>query len=514
MSNYHKWGDPTHLWGDAGRLWGDPIDPATDPILYWMIEIDWTNSGIYTGDNEAQYCIDMETNAGRTSRFNIDGNGNADGIKMPDVGTARIVLDNTTKRFDPYNAAGALYGNILPGRFIRIRCKYQDVIYPIFHGNIKSISTQNGENPTVTLDCEDGLRFIQQADTSVGLSTDVVMLNAVYQILQDIGWPSRFGYGTLLTGLVTDSTPFLKTIPFFSADGAAKERILELCNADRRNFWVNPDGTAQLWLWNTVQYNSGTFLLQESNTKKIINVPMPWENIITAQRRYYYPRARQATGTIWQSADNASPIAAAASITIWAEYTYNNEPCPALGVIAPVSGTDYTMFANSDGTGTDLTASFTVVQTDYGNKSMLVITNNSGSTGYITLLKIRGDAVANTASSYVKADSTAEIAIYGRKTLTLNSPYVQTYKLAANTTGVNTLNNDETQLEVQIEARPDYQLNLTSFIMNGANCYFPSFGVGTSPIIYQTMRIGHIHHKWLVSNGQAMLTTLLLEAIR
>jgi hypothetical protein len=456
----------------------------------------------------------MEVNQGRTNRFNIDGNGNADGIKMVDVGTARVVMDNTTGRFDPWNASGALYGNILPGRFIRIRAMYHDVTYSIFHGNIKSISSQNGENPTVTFDCEDGMRFIQQADTSVGLSTDVVVSNAVYSILQDIGWPSRFGYGTLLTGSATDGTPFIKTIPFFAADGSARERIKDLCNAGRYNFWVNTNGTAQFFLWHTVETNSGATLLEEANTKKIINVPMPWENIITAQRRYYFPRERQATGTIWQSVDNSSPIAAAASITIWAEYTFNNEPCPALGVIAPAATTDYTMNTVSDGSGTDLTASFTVTQTEFGNKSMLVITNNSASTGYITLLKIRGDAVANISSSYVKADSTAEIAVYGRKTLTLNSPYVQTYKLAASTTGVDSLNTDETLLEVQIEARPDLQLMYSGFLMNGANCHFPTFNIGVGGPGFETLRIGHINHKWLVPNGQLILTTLLLENIR
>ena len=513
MTNYHRWGDPTHLWGDSGRLWGDPIDPATDPALYWMIEIDWPNAGFYTGENEAQYCIDMETNSGRRNRLNIDSDGNANGIQMPAVGTARIVLDNTTGRFDPYNTGGALYGNILPGRYIKIRVTYHGVIYPIFHGNIVKITAQNGANPTITLDCEDGMRLLQSTDVNVALSENVYMRNAVYQVLEDIGWPSRFGtiasFGTLgdLTGTQTpvgiDSGTYYM-IPFFSADGSAKERIKELCDAYSGNFWINESGIAQ-FLHFASAWDVTPFLVEEEDVLKDINVPMPWENIINVWKFYYFPKTRQTTGTIWQSSDSTTPIAAAASIEVWAEYTFNNEQCQALGVIAPAATTDYTMNTVSDGSGTNLTASFTVVQTDFGNKSKLVITNNSASTSYITLLKIRGDAIINTSASYNKQENASVIAIYGRRTLTMKSPYCQTYECAGAffDTHWAGLANDERLVEIQLESRPDIQFDMP--LLQAVAILLPTYGVDTNKIV------GHKTHKWLVPNGQAVRTTLLLE---
>ena len=515
MSNYHRWGTTDHLWGDSGRLWGDPIDPATDPILYWMIEIDWANSGTYTGENEAKYCIDMETNAGRTNRLNIDSNGDANGIQMPAVGTARLVLDNTTRRFDPYNTGGALYGDILPGRYIKIRVTYHGVIYPVFHGNIIKITAQNGVNPTVTLDCEDGMRLLQSTDVNVSLSENVYMRNAIYQVLENIGWPSRFGYtGSAATtgGMTGTQTPVgidsgtYYMIPYFSADGSAKERIKELCNAYSGNFWIDESGHAVLNHFASV-WDVTPFLVEEIDILKDINAPMPWENIINVWKFYYYPKVRQAVGTIWQDADNTTAITAGSSIEIWAEYTFNSEPCQALGVIAPAATTDYTMNTASDGSGTDLTASFTVAQTNFGNKSKLVITNNSASTGYKTLLKIRGEAIANTNSSYNLQENDSVIAVYGRRTLTMKSPYCQTYECAGalfdyHWAGLAT---DERLIEIQIESRPDIQFDMP--LLQGVDIELPIYGITPAT----TKIVGHKNHKWLVPNGQAVRTTILLE---
>jgi hypothetical protein len=516
---YAKWGDSLYKYNNVNRLWGDGGAPATDPVLYWSVEVDWFNTGAYTGENEAKYCIDMETSQGRPNRLNIDDNGNADGIKMPLVGKARIVLDNTLARFDPYNAAGALYGKLLPGRYIRIKVTYKGTTYPVFHGNIIKLTAQKGANPTVTLDCEDGLRWIQGADTNVALSTSVFARNAVWQILNDIGFPTRFGTSANTTPLVntgdlsgtqiaadeTNGTSFV--IPYFSANGSAKERIQELCNMYVGNFWVNESGAVQLFHF--AKYFEGAADVSESVTLKDVNVPNPWENIISVRRTYYYPRARQATGTIWQYNDNVSSIAASASIDIWAEYTYNNEACDALGVIAPAATTDYTMFTNSDGTGTDLTGSFTVVQTDYGNKSKLVVTNNSASAGYITLLKIRGDAIIQNNSSYWMEESAPTLATYGRRVLSLASPYCQTYKNALGASNYTFgLNSREQLLECTMEGRPDIQFNFPLFAATSA--YFPTFGYNVGAF-GRTVIVGSKTHKWLANNGQAVRTTLILE---
>jgi hypothetical protein len=43
---------------------------------------------------------------------------------VADAGTATIVLDNRDRRFDPSYAAGPYFGNLKPGKQVRIRVTY------------------------------------------------------------------------------------------------------------------------------------------------------------------------------------------------------------------------------------------------------------------------------------------------------------------------------------------------------------------------------------------------------
>jgi hypothetical protein len=61
-------------------------------------------------------------------------------------------------------------------------------------------------------------------------------------------------------------------------------------------------------------------------------------------------------------------------------------------MVAPVSGTDYTMFANSDGTGANLTANLAVTAT-YGTEAVdYTLTNSGGTAGYV-YLQARGKGI-------------------------------------------------------------------------------------------------------------------------
>ena len=77
------------------------------------------------------------------------------------------------------------------------------------------------------------------------------------------------------------------------------------------------------------------------------------------------------------------------SITLFASYTYNNIPTPATNVSV---GT-YAMNTQSDGGGTNQTASCSVTLNDFGDTGKLVITNNSAGRVYLLTLEVNGDAI-------------------------------------------------------------------------------------------------------------------------
>ena len=492
---YTVLGNPAYKFGNTSRLWGS--DAANDPLIYWAIEIDWTNAGVYDGSNEARYCIDMEVTRGRSNRLTVDSNGNASGFEMSRIGTARLVFDNSSRRFDPYYASGALYGYILPGRYIKIRATYHGVTYPVFHGNIKSINPVEGENPTVVIECEDGMRLIQNATSSLSITTDVNPEDAVGAILTELEWPARFGTDLQAYGV--------QDIAYFWTDGNALNEIKEICKVRPSNFWIGADGVARNY---SLLIASGAFAttISESNTLKQIALPVPWEEIKNYFRVYYTPRVVVTVTPIFTIAETPL-VPATQTETRWVDYTYNNENVPAINVLTPVATTDFTANTLADGTGTNLTASFSVAVTDFGDNAKLVISNNHPTlAGYVTFLQLRGDAVTTQGRGYQFNTETASLAKYGRHDFVVDSKFTQNNYTAGNMINYSIyLRSNRPNVEVQIDARPDVQFDADLF--------------DTAPVdiakysINEDRQITYIKHKWLEPNGQRAVTTLILETI-
>lgn len=96
-----------------------------------------------------------------------------------------------------------------------------------------------------------------------------------------------------------------------------------------------------------------------------------------------------------------------------------HEACGGTAMVAPVATTDYTMNSAQDGSGTDLTANFSVSASYTGQGVRYSITNNGATAGYITLLQARGKGVYRT-TALVERTVTGS---YGDRVLTLDLPY-------------------------------------------------------------------------------------------
>jgi hypothetical protein len=93
-------------------------------------------------------------------------------------------------------------------------------------------------------------------------------------------------------------------------------------------------------------------------------------------------------------------------------------------MVAPVSGTDYQMFVNSNGTGTNLTANLSFSVT-YGAAGAVYtsITNTGGTSGYITKLQARGYAVYLDNPVSVFLEDQDSIDDNGLSTISINNQY-------------------------------------------------------------------------------------------
>jgi len=104
-----------------------------------------------------------------------------------------------------------------------------------------------------------------------------------------------------------------------------------------------------------------------------------------------------------------------------------NAPCGGTAMVSPVSGTDYTMNAASDGTGSDLTANFTVTASYTGQGVRYTIVNTGGTAGYITKLQARGKGVYRSSALVQKTVSGS----YGDRVLEIDLPYQSNINTAA-----------------------------------------------------------------------------------
>jgi hypothetical protein len=92
--------------------------------------------------------------------------GTPDDWSMVADGSATVTLSNRDRRFDPFNASGPYYGNLLPRRQIRIRATYSGTTYDVFRGFIAGWPpewTDAGYDSTVTLSCFDSLQLLGSA---------------------------------------------------------------------------------------------------------------------------------------------------------------------------------------------------------------------------------------------------------------------------------------------------------------------------------------------------------------
>ena len=104
--------------------------------------------------------------------------GVSDDWQLVADGLATVVLSNRDRRFDPFNASGPYYGNLLPRRQIRIRATYSGTTYDVFRGFISGWPpewTDAGYDSTVTLSCFDALQLLGSSSLPADWSREYIL---------------------------------------------------------------------------------------------------------------------------------------------------------------------------------------------------------------------------------------------------------------------------------------------------------------------------------------------------
>lgn len=453
--------------------------------LTWTFEVDWDNDGNYT--NEADNLYDLTTRRGRKFPLRSDGKG----LEEVQTGTMIARLNDLHRRYDPYYSSSPIYPYVLPGSSFRLQVRHNAVTYDVMKGYISNIRPTGEVVGRVQMDGEDGREYLKSTSSRTTLQTSLQVDQAIDQILADVDWPD---------GASLDA--FSDVLAYWWASGASGwYEISQLIDASLGKFFIAADGQAKYY--SRLVDRSVVQSLSEHEVQVGIPLRQPWEVVKNDISLTVKTRTEQAVAELWRLGDKPLVIAGSA-LEVWASFSYNNQSVPATSVISPVATTDYLMNSQADGGGTNLTANFTVAATTFADAVKLTITNLGAVDGYVTLLKVRGNALTTQPVTMNSQDATS-ITRYKRRTLEIESNWLQSIETASDLLSyvLNFYKDAQKFPTVRLRNQPAMQFRPDLFDFQ--TLLFPSKGISGDFVT------GYIEHKWLEPTGNLVETTFYFE---
>lgn len=253
-----------------------------DILLYCLIEgvltygmvVDWDGDGEFGGhDHEESQILRWKADRGRDRL--IGGKGR--GFEPYRVGTLRVDLDNGDGRFNPYNAAGELYGMLDPGKLMKFEVAvYDDVAplgfvdYAIFTGYLTNLVPQ-GWNKIAYLEFEDGLGLIQGKEIQQVATSDYK--DDVAGWVENIADLAEYPFSVNASSDDPGDDYFLAQ--FFISPNDALDELHKLTSSTLGSIACEGDGT--LAYHSIHEADAAVATLTDENTLDNPVLPNPWE---------------------------------------------------------------------------------------------------------------------------------------------------------------------------------------------------------------------------------------------
>jgi hypothetical protein len=181
VSGIPSYGDDLNNWDDNVTLQTTASDAA------YQVWVDWDGDGSFGGAYEdiTERVISIEFVRGRDYASELQGASVA--------GTCSIIVHNRDGRFNRFNSASPIYGNILPGREVRVIMQTSpEVSQLMWAGYLQTVTP----DPSIHRDHKAELRatgplgLIADSEVTVASYNGILTSEAIGHILDSIGWPS------------------------------------------------------------------------------------------------------------------------------------------------------------------------------------------------------------------------------------------------------------------------------------------------------------------------------------
>lgn len=293
----------------------------------------------------------------------------------------------------------------------------------LFTGRIEDIEPSGGiGNRKVLITAYDGLRDLAEVDVPAELQKAIRTDEGITAVLDASGWPAA--ERSLDAGN--------DTLGYWWTPGGekAKQTCDDLARSEFGAFYMTAEGKAKFV--NRRNYNTAEAVgtLDQADVADVL-IKRPWETVYNVVTVRCNPLKMLPAAALWTLEDTGVYVEPGGSVELWAEYQDGRgNACAAENVISPVATTDYAGNAVAGGGGTDMTADMAVAANIYSAWAKLTVTNTHATASlYITLLRIRGDAITQSPTP-VRREDAASQAIYGKRALTFDVPWQQSINTA------------------------------------------------------------------------------------
>ena len=389
-------------------------------VASYKLQVDWANDGSWTGTGET---IDMGRVRGITCSFGRDRASQLTGKSK--AGTLRAVLDNRSGDYNQFNADSPIYGNILPGRPVRLLgTSTTQSDQAIWQGYLVRITPQVflGGDATAILEATGPLGQINLDQIEVPMVTSQRTDQVVDDILDAAGWGAGSGYRTLDTGKTTITRYWQSatyTVPALQEVESTEGGFIREGKDGKIIFDNRHHRLSGVGLTSQATYSDASDAARVYSGL-IMDDPLPHIfNIFETDVQTYTTASVAVLWTLSETGASSPSIAPGVARTYIARYptsaSANNSRGVALCTTTAVT-TDMLANTAADGSGTNVSASIGIAVSKSSETMEITLTNNTSATAYVTKLQARGTAItADDPASIKQEDATSKTA-FGNRT--------------------------------------------------------------------------------------------------
>lgn len=332
---------------------------------------------------------------------------------------ANLVIENTDGRFTP-NKNATIGTAILPNRPVQFYFGFdvegKPTTIPLFKG-LTLLPRESKTDSIVNLSCFDYMEFLNQYPLETAMYIDQRTDEIIEDILVTIG----FGTSQYSLDIGLNTPGFV----WFEKGETALNRIRKLCEAEEAVFYQDEGGILRF-------ENRRKFVIAPYNTPVWDIEPddiITWETeestriinrvIVTAK-----PREVAASTEIWRNGVEEQ-VKVGETKTIWANF---DNPVTTFETLTAT--TDYLAYTGTGSTGSNYTASISIVVTNFTTSTKLEITNNGASLAYIPYLRLRGTPALITSEIKVVYEDNDSINKYQTQQLEIDNDYIDSDEFA------------------------------------------------------------------------------------